>query len=149
MTASAVVQACIQQYSRQGILVWVHTHGGSHSSWLRNLQGFPRTGGFKTLLSPYNSQSNGKAESAMKIANRLMKRSTDPYLALLEWKNTPTIGMGSSPAQSLLSSRTRGAVPIASSKLCPESTNTCIREERTEAHKMLQSSGGAKEYYHR
>lgn len=34
--------------------------------------------------SLYHSQSNGKAESAVKLAEHLSKRSADPYLALLE-----------------------------------------------------------------
>ena len=103
MTASAVVQACKQQFARHGIPVWVHTDGGSQfTAW--EFARFSKNWGFQhTLLSPYNSQSNGKAESAVKIAKQLLKRSTDPYLALLEWRNTPTIGMGSIPAQRLLS----------------------------------------------
>ena len=40
---------------------------------------FSQAWGFEhTLTSPYNSQSNGKAESALKIARRLLKRSKDP-----------------------------------------------------------------------
>ena len=61
--------------------------------------------------SPYNSQSNGKAESAFKFAKCLLKRSRDPYRALLEWRNTPTAGLGSSPAQRLLWRQTQAAVP--------------------------------------
>eukprot|EP00731_Ephydatia_muelleri_P024692 Em0016g963a len=144
VTASAVVQACKQQFARHGIPVWVHTDGGSQfTAW--EFARFSKTWGFQhTLSSPYNSQSNGKAESAVKIAKRLMKRSTDPYLALLEWRNTPTIGMGSSPAQRLLSRRTRGAVPIASSKLHPEVQTHVLEKKEQKQHKMLQSSGGAK-----
>ncbi|KAL5479357.1 hypothetical protein EMCRGX_G022870 [Ephydatia muelleri] len=133
-----------QQFARHGIPVWVHTDGGSQfTAW--EFARFSKTWGFQhTLSSPYNSQSNGKAESAVKIAKRLMKRSTDPYLALLEWRNTPTIGMGSSPAQRLLSRRTRGAVPIASSKLHPEVQTHVLEKKEQKQHKMLQSSGGAK-----
>ncbi|KAL5481461.1 hypothetical protein EMCRGX_G021622 [Ephydatia muelleri] len=141
VTASAVVQACKQQFARHGIPVWVHTDGGSQfTAW--EFARFSKTWEFQhTLSSPYNSQSNGKAESAVKIAKRLMKRSTDPYLALLEWRNTPTIGMGSSPAQRLLSRRTRGAVPIASSKLHPEVQTHVLEKKEQKQHKMLQSSG--------
>ena len=41
-------------------------------------------------------------------------------MALLEWSTTATIGMGSSPSQGLFSRKTRGAVPMASSKLDAE-----------------------------
>ena len=73
-----------------------------------------------TMSSPYNSQSNGKAESAVKIAKKLLRRSKDPFWALLEWHNTPTVGLDSSPSQRFLARRTRGAVPIATDKLVPK-----------------------------
>ena len=47
------------------------------------------------MSSPYDSRSNGKTETAVKIVKKLFKRSTDPYLALLEWRNTPTAGLDS------------------------------------------------------
>ena len=44
--------------------------------------------------SPYHSQSNGKAESAVKIAksllNKARKDDADIYQAILNWRNTPT-----------------------------------------------------------
>ena len=63
--------------------------------WLsQEFQAFDKEWEFEdTMSSPYNSQSNGRAESPVKIAKRLFKRSADPYMALLEWRNTPTIDM--------------------------------------------------------
>ncbi|KAL5494071.1 hypothetical protein EMCRGX_G015342 [Ephydatia muelleri] len=66
------------------------------------------------------SQSNGKAESAVQIAKRLLKMCPDPYLALLEWRNTPTSGMGSSPNQRLFSTRTWGVLVTSQERLKPE-----------------------------
>ena len=60
----------------------------------------------------------------MKIAKRLFKRSADPYMALLEWQDTPTIGMGSNPSQRLFSRRTRGAIVANDQMLKP-----CIQED--------------------
>ena len=61
--------------------------------------------------SPYHSQANGKAESAVKIAKRLIKKAKrdnqDWYLAVLNWRNTPSEGVHSSPVQKLQSRRTR------------------------------------------
>ena len=54
--------------------------------------------------SPEYLRSNGKVESAMKIAKRLIRKTnkdgtSDLQQALLEWRNTPTEGLHSSPAQ--------------------------------------------------
>ena len=45
--------------------------------------------------SPYHSRGNGKAESAVKIAKNILKKSRfeDPYLALLAYQNTPQQGI--------------------------------------------------------
>ena len=57
--------------------------------------------------SPYNSKSNGKAESGVIFATKLMKKAkragNDIYLALLDWRNTLTLDMECSPAQHLMS----------------------------------------------
>ena len=58
-----------------------------------------------------------KQSAAVKIAKKLFKRSRNPYLALLEWRNTPTIGMQASPSQHLLARRTRGIMPTSRAKL--------------------------------
>ena len=55
----------------------------------------------------------------MKIAKRILERSADPWLALLEWRNTPTVGMGSTPCQRLFSQRTRSVVPVKETQLEP------------------------------
>ena len=74
-----------------------------------------------TTSSPYYSRSNGKAESAVKIAKNLIKKckheGSDIYKALLDRRNTPTVNMDSSPVQRLMSRRTRSTLPISESLL--------------------------------
>ena len=74
--------------------------------------------------SPYHSQSNGKAESAVKIAKGLVKKAIksnmDIWKAILDWRNTPTEGMDSSPTQRLMSRRTRHTLPISDELLKPK-----------------------------
>ena len=74
--------------------------------------------------SPKYPQSNGKAEQAVKMAKRLLKRAwksqSDPYLSLLDFRNTPTQGMDTSPAQRLMSRRTKTLLPTKESLLAPE-----------------------------
>ena len=45
---------------------------------------------------------------------------TDPYLALLDFRNTPTEGYTTSPAQRMLNRQTRTLLPMSSSLLKPE-----------------------------
>ena len=67
--------------------------------------------------SPHNPQGNGKAEAGVKIAKRLLCKSIaakeDPYLALLNHRNTPSEGIGISPAQRLMNRRCRTLLPVA------------------------------------
>jgi len=90
--------------------------------------------------SPYHSQSNGKAESAVKIAKLLLKKArkddTNIHLAILNWRNTPTEGSKYSPSQKLHSRRTRTTIPTTNELLQPEvaknvSDEICIRCQHT------------------
>lgn len=78
--------------------------------------------------SPGYPQSNGKAKSAVKVAKMLMRKAKaarqDPYLAMLDHRNTPTQGLNTSPAQRLLSRRTRTLLPTRDSLLKPEVRDT-------------------------
>jgi len=75
--------------------------------------------------SPCHPKSNGRAESAVKVAKNLFKKAIkedgkDPCSALLDYRNTPTEGMKSSPAQRLMSRRTQTFLPKATSLLHPK-----------------------------
>ena len=65
--------------------------------------------------SPGNSKDNGKVKSAVKTAKNLLRKvlsaRTDPYIAILDYRNTPTQGMESNPAQRLMNRRTRTLLP--------------------------------------
>ena len=66
--------------------------------------------------SPTFPQSNGKVEGAVNSAKTVMRKSrkarTDPYLDLLEYRNAPSQGLGTSPVQTLMSRRRRAQPPI-------------------------------------
>ena len=65
--------------------------------------------------SPHYPQSNGKAENAVKVCKALLKKATahkkDPLLALLDWRNTPSEGLATSPVQRLMGRRTWTVLP--------------------------------------
>ena len=82
--------------------------------------------------SPFHSASNGKAESAVKIAKKLIKKTerdgTDFYKAVLDWRNTPTVGMNSSPVQRLMSRRTQTLIPTSEKLLQPQLTHDVVEK---------------------
>ena len=96
--------------------------------------------------SPYYAQSNGKAENAVKICKQTMKRAKearlDIYKALLDVRNTPNAGMTSSPAQRLMSRRTKTHLPTAQSLLDPVVVKNAAGE--IQKNKRIQ-----KKYYDR
>ena len=71
----------------------------------QHLQTLPRHTTAHIRSKPGYPQSNGKIENAVKTAKKLMMKAVeseqDPHLVLLDWRNTPTEGLGSSPAQCL------------------------------------------------
>ena len=74
--------------------------------------------------SPHHHQSNGRAESAVKLMKGILKKTTkegtDMWKAILEWRNATTPGMRSSPAQRLLSRRTRSMLPCKATDYTPQ-----------------------------
>ena len=63
-----------------------------------------------------------RVESAVKICESIMKKAArerfDTYLSLLDYRNKPT-DVGSSPAESLFSRRTRNLLPLTPKQLEP------------------------------
>ena len=74
--------------------------------------------------SPYNSKANGKAESAVKTCKQIMRKcidsGSDPLLAILDHRNTPSQGLLSSRAQRLMSRRTKTLLPTVTALLRPQ-----------------------------
>ena len=111
ITSSTVIEACKRTFARYGIPHVVHSDNGRQFD-SAEFRTFSANWGFiHSTSSPYHSQSNGKAEAAVKIAKRIFRRTEDPYLALLEVRNTPTQGMSTAPVQRLLGRETRSIFP--------------------------------------
>ena len=87
-------------------------------------------------ISPGNSRANGAAESAVKIAKRMMKKCNmnkeDPYIALLNIRNTPQEGIEYSPVQRLMGRRTRTLLPTNKQLLEPQQINNKMAREQLE-----------------
>ena len=92
--------------------------------------------------SPTFPQSNGQIERTVKTVKRMFKKaiksgnSIDPYLMLLEYRNTPIDGMlGKSPAQLLNSRQLKSNLPATPEMLKPQpvpNMSECIKKRQAE-----------------
>jgi transposase InsO family protein len=78
--------------------------------------------------SPYWPKGNGKAESAVKVMKALLNKSTDIYMSLLHYRNTPQQGHTMSPSQRSMGRRTRNTLPIAR-HLLMTTTSELVQDE--------------------
>lgn len=71
--------------------------------------------------SPRYFQSNGKVENAVKIVKNLMHKCVldkkDPFLALLDWRNTPSETIGLSAVERLFGRNTRTRLTLTAKHL--------------------------------
>jgi transposase InsO family protein len=143
-TSAEVIHKLKAHMARYGIPERVVSDNGPQYS-SSEFQDFAAKYEFEHVTSsPRYPQSNGKAESAVKTAKRLMEKAldakSDPYLAILEHRNTPSDGMTTSPAQRLLGRRTRTTIPASRTLLEP----TCWRS----AEQELQQAKTKQAYYY-
>ena len=85
---------------------------------------------------------------AVKTAKKLLRKAkdakTDPYLAILDCRNTPTQGIDSSPAQRLMNRRTKTLLPMVGELLKPRNVQRSDEKEKLELRQKKQA-----EYYNR
>lgn len=122
LTMHTMVDVCKKNFSRHGKPQRILTDNGSNfvnSEMAR----FTKEWDIEHVTSsPYHQQANGKAESSVKIAKKLIKKAEDSkqdlWLMLLNWRNTPN-KLGSSPVCRLFSRSTRCEVPMSATNLMP------------------------------
>ena len=122
-TSRSIIKAMKEVFARFGIPDVVVTDNGPQFS-SAEFSVFARMWNFDHVTSsPHHPQSNGKAENAVKTVKRLFKKCKDSgqseFLALLDWRNTPTEGVGTSPTQRPMVRRCRTLLPIAGTLLQP------------------------------
>ena len=115
MKASTVILKLKNHFARYGCLVQVVSDNGPQFSSDKFDQ-FTQAWEFEHYTSsPGKSKANSKAESAVKTAKRILWKAlnagTDPYVAILDYRNTPIRGMESSPVQWLMKRRTKTLLP--------------------------------------
>lgn len=131
-TSGAVIKKLKGQFARYGIPDTVISDNGPQFA-SQQFRDFAKEWDFEhRTSSPYNSQANGTAEAAVKVAKRLLKtcrqNKEDPKIGLLNLRNTPQEGMEKTPAQLLMGRRTKTLIPTTQQTLLPEGQT--YKEER-------------------
>ena len=97
--------------------------------------------------SPYHPQANGLAEKSVQIIKNLLTKAKldnkDPYLGLLEYRNTSVYDIGS-PAQLSMSRRLNSLLPCTQEQLTP-----CIINPDKVVEVMKRKQEMSKENYDR
>ncbi|KAK7938626.1 hypothetical protein WMY93_001952 [Mugilogobius chulae] len=135
-TASAVIAKLKAAFARHGIPERVISDNGPCYS-AAEFEHFAKMWEFTHITtSPRYPQSNGLAEKTVQTAKRILDKAKadhkDPYIGLLEYRNTPVDNL-KSPAQLLMSRRLRSILPATASQLQPKVTPQHIVKQRREA----------------
>ena len=143
-----IIKCCKSQFARYGIPDILITDNGPQFS-STEFRKFSNDYQFEhKTSSPHYPQSNGMAEKAVQTAKRLLMKAKednkDPYLSLLDYRNTPKSDLLGSPAQRLMGRRTKTLLPTSSKLLEPKVIKTKV--VRSELHKEKQQQ---KHYYDR
>ena len=121
--SSAVINHCKSQFARHGIPDKLISDNGPQFS-SDEFNQFTQQYGFQHVTSsPHFPQANGLAERYDQTAKNPLKKAkqagTDPYLALLSYRNTPADENLGSSCQRLFGRRTKTTLPTSSSLLQP------------------------------
>ena len=125
-TSQGVITAMKSIFSRHGIPDQVVSDGGPQYS-SHKFKEFAAKWQFEhKMSSPRFPQSNGMAERNVQTVKNMLKKAIkshqDPYLTLLEYRNTPIDPANNlgSPSQLLMSRRTKTTIPINPKMLEPK-----------------------------
>ncbi len=133
-TSEVVVTKLKHHFARHGIPDKFISDGGPQFSSERFKRFANQWGFVHDMSSPGNSKSNGSAEAAVKNAKNIMRKcrasNEDPYIGLLNARNTPTEGLDTSPVQRLFNRRTRTLLPTAKSRLAVPDSQKPLMDKR-------------------
>ena len=141
-TLDAVISSLSSHFARYGIPdTLVSDNGPQFSSNV--FRKFSRDWAFThETISPGNSQANGTVEAAVKIMKHLIWKckasGEDLLLGLLNFCNTPTEALNTSPAQRLLGRCTKSMVPTTETLLKPSYPYSYDEAQNKEDRKLKQ-----------
>lgn len=137
LTPRSVIACCKHNFARHGIPRMIITDNATNFN-NKMMMDFVTNWNINHLKSaPYMHQSNGKAESAVKIMKKLILKvresKEDLWLAILQQRNTPN-KLNTSPCQRLFSRKTRSLIPVLDKGYKPEIVEDVSR--KIEEHKL-------------
>ena len=141
-TSRAVITRMKSQFARYGVPEEVITDN-SPQFRSKDFDAFVRSWSFThTTSSPYFPQSNGMVERAVQEVKRILGKAkedgSDPYLTMLNARNTPRDNIVGSPAQRLHSRRLKTVLPISRKLLKPQVVDNTKVQQRLEQYKKQQ-----------
>nr|KAG5701731.1 hypothetical protein BaRGS_004333 [Batillaria attramentaria] len=137
LTSSLVVSKLKTLFARHGIPETVVSDNATQFS-SSEFQDFARSWNFcHVTSSPHFPQSNGQAESSVKIAKSILAQD-EPALALLAYRSTPLPTLSLSPAELAFGRRIRTTLPTLSKTLMPRLIDPSDVSERDTAAKEKQ-----------
>lgn len=149
LTSSTIIQKLKAHFARHGIPeTIISDNGGQLVSF--EFQSFCKSWNINhKTISPGNSKANGAAEAAVKTAKKMMKKchisKEDPYIALLNIRNTPQEHTQYSPAQKLMGRNTNTLLPTHPKLLMPAIAVDCKEKHEDNQAKIAQKSFNNKE----
>ncbi|KAL9960046.1 hypothetical protein ACROYT_G033443 [Oculina patagonica] len=144
LSSKTVIQKMKRHFAAHGIPTRLLTDNGPQFS-SREFERFASEWSFEHVTSsPYFPQSNGLVENSVKQAKNLLdkckKDGSDPLLGLLNLRNVPRDQILGSPAQRLMSRRTRCVLPVAKKLLTPKTLISRDVSSRLELKRRQQKS---------
>lgn len=131
LTEDAVINKFKILFSRLGRCDVIRTDNGPQ--FQSKFKKFAETNNiYHVTSSPKYSQSNGEAESAVKVAKSLIEKNDDILDALLDYRTTP-LANGYSPAELLMGRRFKNVVPT-----CPKNLITPLAKNITDIENKLK-----------
>ena len=124
------------QFSRYGIPDKFYSDNGPQFA-SDSFRKFAKDYGFVHITSsPHYAQSNGRAERTVQTIKNILKKASDPYKAMLAYRNTPLHKIGLSPSQLFLGRRLKTDLPTSAELLKSKSLSTQEVEERLKTKKF-------------
>ena len=111
ITSALVIRSFKAIFAKFGIPEVVFSDNGTQYS-SNEFARFSEYWGFMhDTSSPHHPSGNGEAERAVQTVKNLLKKEQDPFLALLNYRNTP-LSSGKSPAELMFGRPLRTRIPL-------------------------------------